>query len=270
MRVRPRDAHALARDGDAFAHLAGPAPRAACGAGLHDPHLLIAVARRADVLELARADEEVVAVGQVVDAQEAGVAEVAGEQSRQPRVQIDLERVAEALRHEGDALAVGRPHGALAEAGELGDLRREMLLGRTRPERLRVCDPGECDETTPRREYADPHRVIPSSRRRPSCSARCRRAFPPRRGSRSTRPASCGRRGRAPRSRVTTPSSFGRRWLALISCPTATKRSRSISADRAERRHRFRERDRRAAVQDAERLARALVHRHRRDDALRR
>ena len=49
----------------------------------------------------------------------------------------DLECVAEALRHERDARAVGRPDSALAEAGELGDVRGEMLLGSARTLRLR-------------------------------------------------------------------------------------------------------------------------------------
>jgi hypothetical protein len=44
-------------------------------------------------------------------------------------VQVDLEGVAEALLHEGDAPVVGRPGRALAEPGELGDVRRQRLLG---------------------------------------------------------------------------------------------------------------------------------------------
>src|SRR4029079_6695029 len=106
--------------------------------GLHEPQLLVAVARRADVLEVARADEEIVAVREVVHAKKSRVAEVAGEQARHVRREVDLERVAEALRHEGDALAVGRPDGALAEAGEARDVRRGMVLGAAGATRLRA------------------------------------------------------------------------------------------------------------------------------------
>lgn len=58
--------------------------------------------------------------------------EVAGDQAGEARLQVDLEGVLEALGDEGDALAVGRPGGALAEAGELGDVRWQVLLGRAR------------------------------------------------------------------------------------------------------------------------------------------
>src|SRR5262249_35501924 len=74
-------------------------------------------------------DQEEVAVWQVVHAQEAGVQEVAGQQARQLRAEVDLEGVAEALAHERDARVVGRPGRALAEAGELDDVRRQLLLG---------------------------------------------------------------------------------------------------------------------------------------------
>jgi hypothetical protein len=124
--------------------------RGATRAGRHHPHLLIVVARRADVLEVARADKEVVAVRQVMHAKESGVTEVAGEQSSQPRLQVDLERVTEALRHEGDATAVRGPDGALAEAGEACDPSGELILrisrrASLRRECVRQCD-DECGE----------------------------------------------------------------------------------------------------------------------------
>ena len=54
---------------------------------------------------------------------------MAGQQADRPGLEIDLVGVAEGLLDEEDALAVVREVGTLAEEGEPGDVRREVLVG---------------------------------------------------------------------------------------------------------------------------------------------
>ena len=95
--------------------------------GLQDPHLLVARSRGADVGERAGADQEVIAVGQELHAQETGM-RVVRQETDDPGRDIDLVGVAEALLHERDALSVGRPRRAFAEMRQPPDGRRQVLL----------------------------------------------------------------------------------------------------------------------------------------------
>ena len=80
-------------------------------------------------VELLGAGEEDVAVGQVEGAGVAEMLVVAGQQPDRPGLEVDLVGVAEGLLDEQDALAVVREVGALAEEGQPGDVRREVLVG---------------------------------------------------------------------------------------------------------------------------------------------
>src|SRR5438045_2071315 len=83
---------------------------------------LAATPRRADVCAGSRPDQKKTAVGHVSDAEEARVLEGPRHQAARARGQIAREGVPEAPAHEADAIVVGGPGGALAQAGELGDL----------------------------------------------------------------------------------------------------------------------------------------------------
>ena len=113
-------------------------------AARQDPHLLVVLPRRLDVGERAGADQEVVAVRQELDAQEAGV-RVVRQQADRARLHVDLVGVAEALLHERDPRPVGRPRGALAEVRELGDVRRQVIFRVARLRRRLRRDRGHCE-----------------------------------------------------------------------------------------------------------------------------
>ena len=83
-------------------------------------------------------------------------------------------------------------------------------------------------------------------------------SFPPRRGSRSTTPASCGRRD-GHRGRRHHAVQLRAQVVGVDLLPHGDEALAIDQPDRTERRHRFSERDRRAPVQDAERLAGALI-----------
>ena len=87
---------------------------------------------RGSWVELLGAGEEDVAVGQVEGAGVAEVRVVAGQEPGRPGRQVDLVDVAEGLLDEQDPLAVVREVGPLAEEGQPGDVRREILVGRAR------------------------------------------------------------------------------------------------------------------------------------------
>ena len=119
-----------------------------------------------DVSEVARADEEIISIGQIVHAQKSSVSEMAGEKSRKARREVDLERVAEALFNECDSRSVRRPDGPLAEAGKLRDLWRQMVLGRAARPRLRAhagC-PRSGEDERHHQCAARLHHVCPTSR----------------------------------------------------------------------------------------------------------
>ena len=84
-------------------------------------------AARPDVGELLGADEQVVAVMQVHDAQERCSGDVAGEAADDSRLEIDREGVAEALRHESDFAPVRGKVGAFAEMRQHLDVGGEMI-----------------------------------------------------------------------------------------------------------------------------------------------
>ena len=166
-----------------------------------DPHLLIPPARRPDIGERARADQEVVAVRQILHAQEARM-RIVREQPDGPRRQVDLERVAEALRHERDPPPVRRPGRAFPEPRQVRDVGRQMVFRvarlrvRTGPTRRAV---GTAAARTAARTTRNAS-VRPERRRMLSAPspARCRppSAVPSATGSRALRPSA----GTSPRS----------------------------------------------------------------------
>ena len=97
------------------------------------PHLLVAVSRRVGIGKRARADEEIVAVRQELNTQEAWMW-IVREQPDDVRLQLELVRVPEALLHEGDPRAVRRPRRALAEPRQARDVGRQVIFGRTGPQ----------------------------------------------------------------------------------------------------------------------------------------
>src|SRR5262245_2569970 len=127
-RVRPGDLHLLSRDGYALGDFMIKWRRRLFGVSLQHPHLLVARASGPDVVECSRADQEEVAVRQILDAQESFVGEMTCQQADHPGLKINLERVAEAFAHKRDALAVGRPRGPLAKSGQLSDVGRKIFL----------------------------------------------------------------------------------------------------------------------------------------------
>src|SRR5215475_2324731 len=127
-RVGPGDLHLLARDGYALGDFVIEWRRRLFSVRLQHPHFLVARTSGPDVVERPRADQEEVAVGQILDAEESFVEEMTGQQADHPGLKINLERVAEAFAHKSDALAVGRPRGPLAEAGQLNDVGRQILF----------------------------------------------------------------------------------------------------------------------------------------------
>ena len=95
-----------------------------------EPHLLVAVARGADVGEGARADQEVVAVRQVVDAQEAGVAEWPASAAGSAFVATSTTKASpKLLAMKAMRLPSGDHEARSPNAGELMDVRRQVVLG---------------------------------------------------------------------------------------------------------------------------------------------
>src|SRR3954464_12166659 len=94
---------------------------------LENPHLLIARPRRRNVRKGPRANEEVVAIWHELHAQEPRM-HVMGEEADVARGDLHLVRIAEALFHEGNALAVGRPRRPLAEVREPRHPFRQLVL----------------------------------------------------------------------------------------------------------------------------------------------
>src|SRR5215510_1083336 len=128
MRVGPGDLHLLARDGHALGYFVIERRGRLFGVRLQYPHFLVARAGGADVLERPRADQEKVAVGQILHAEESFVEEMTGQQADHLSLKINLERVAEAFAHKRDALAIGRPRGPLAKSGQSSNAGRRIFL----------------------------------------------------------------------------------------------------------------------------------------------
>src|SRR5262245_6066437 len=126
--VRPGDLHLLTRDGDALGDFVIEWRRRLFGVRLQHPHFLVARTSGPDVVERPRADQEEVAVRQILDAEESFVEEMTGQQADHPGLKDDLECVAETLAHKSDALAVRRPRSALAKSGQLSDAGRRIFL----------------------------------------------------------------------------------------------------------------------------------------------
>jgi len=87
------------------------------GIRLHDPHLLFSGPGGADVGEFSGADQEKVSVGQILNSQKTLMLEMASEQPAQLGFEIDFKGIPKTFAHESDALAIGRPGGALSESG---------------------------------------------------------------------------------------------------------------------------------------------------------
>ena len=74
-----------------------------------------------------RPDEQIVAAGEVHDAQERGAGNAAGQAADGAGGQIDHHRIAKALAHERDSAIVGRDVGALAEVGDDLHVPRQLI-----------------------------------------------------------------------------------------------------------------------------------------------
>ena len=128
--MRPGDVHATARDRGAFGALRTQRRWRFRQALVEDGEEALNAARPGILgIELLRAGEEDVAVGQIEGAGVAEMLVVAGQQPDRPGLEVDLVGVAEGLLDEQNALAVVREVGTLAEEGEPGDVRREVLVG---------------------------------------------------------------------------------------------------------------------------------------------
>ncbi len=82
------------------------------------PQFVVSFAACTNISEFLRADQDVVAIGEVHDAQECGRGDAAGEAANGTRFQINDKGIAEAFVHESNRLIVGREVCALTEVGE--------------------------------------------------------------------------------------------------------------------------------------------------------
>ncbi len=124
---REGDLRRSLRNGRTLAHPAADLHRSRPGVAAQEPQLVVSPAAAAQVHETLRSDQEEVRAGQVHDAQEGRARDGAGEAADRARLEVDHERVAEALRHEGHAPVVGREVGPLAEVGQHLHVRRQAI-----------------------------------------------------------------------------------------------------------------------------------------------
>jgi len=92
-----------------------------------EPELVVACAADVDILEVVRANQDVVAGHQVHHAQECRPRHIARQALNDARLQVDDHRITKALGHERHTLVIRRNVRPLAEMGQHLNGRREIV-----------------------------------------------------------------------------------------------------------------------------------------------
>src|SRR6185503_4171182 len=93
------------------------------------PEFVGGSAATVDVGEMLRADQNVVARGQMHDPKKGGAGYATGDAADNAGLQVNDERIAEAFIHESNTLIVGRDVGPLTEVGQHLNVFRQMVKG---------------------------------------------------------------------------------------------------------------------------------------------